>query len=264
MNVTNLQLKLIRKYQLLRDVYIVNYCYDYAILKKRLGKVASNLFERLIDQYKNPKVGIGGGSTIYNMIDTLKYRPRNIRIFPTAIIGRGPEINHIDSSFLATLLYFKSRPLAKAFVINVPPLPSQKLIAREFLNNLINQIDEVKWLVNSMQDVNIAFIGLGAVVPTGDFDNEMNKLGITSRDLIRKGVVGGINYNWFTSEGSQVDNYFITISTENLKILSQNKDNHIVLVAGGTHKVEPIKIVISTGMVNTLITDSLTAEKLIT
>lgn len=193
----------------------------------------------------------------------MKVKPRNIKIFPTALIGRGPEVNHIDSTFLATLLYLKSRTQAKAFVVNIPPLPNNKQLASDFVRTTLANIEEVKWLYSEMFNVDIAFIGLGAAIPTGDFDYEMMKLGVTLQILQENGVVGGINYNWFKKDGTQLGNYFLTIPIANLISLSQSNNKHIVLIAGGTHKIIPIEIAISYGMVNTLITDSLTAKKLL-
>lgn len=262
MNSAGLKLQLLSKYKL-NDVYIVNYLYDYAELKEKLGKAAVAVFEQLIEKYDTPSIGIGGGSTIYNLINALKFRPRNIKIFPTALIGRGPEVNHVDSTFLATLLYLKSRPHAKAFVVNIPPLPRNKILASEFLQYMLDNIEEVKWLYDEMCNVDIAFIGLGAAIPTGDFDDEMNKLGLTLQNLQENGVVGGINYNWFKNDGTQFGDYFLTIPIAKLISLSQSKNKHMVLIAGGTHKIGSVEIAVSHGMVNTLITDSLTAQKLL-
>jgi len=263
MNASRLKSKLLTKFELLRDVHIVSYSYEYSTLKERMGKVGSKLFEELIISCDNPRVGIGGGSTIHSIIDALSYKPRTLRIFPTALIGRGPEVSHIDSTFLATLLYLKSRPLSKAFIINVPPLPSNRTVALEFIPNLIKEVDEVRWLAKEMDDLDIAFIGLGALIPTGDFDDEMAKLGVSITTLKNKGVVGGINYNWFTSDGDQVVHDFLTVSVQTLKSLSRDKNKQIVLVAGGTHKVPALETALSYGMANTLITDSLSARSLL-
>jgi len=263
MNTASLKLKLLKKFSRLNDAHIVSYSYDYAILKKKLGRQAAALFEELIIKYDDPRIGIGGGSTIYSMIDSLKKGSRRIKIFPTALVGRGPEVTHIDSTFLAKLLYFKARPEAKAFVINIPPLPQNNDLAKTFLQFLTENIYELRWLIDEMSKVDIAFVGLGAVIPTGDIEDEMNKLGVTLKTLKESGVVGGINYNWFKNDGSQYGNYFLTVPIEKLVELSARKDKHIVLVAGGKHKTAAIDTAISVGMANTLITDSLTAQQLL-
>lgn len=254
---------LIEKYPYLKNVCIVESCYDYGELKVKIGKEASKLFEDIVLKYKNPRIGIGGGSTLYEMVNSLEIKSRRLRIFPTALIGRGPEITHVDSAFLATMLYFKSLPQSKAFVINIPPLPDNKRSALKFLKSLKSEFREVKWLINSMQNVDIAFVGLGAMIPTGDFDDELKKVDVTLQELIDFGVIGGINYNWFDSNGNQVTDYFPTIGVNKLIHLSKRKSRHIVLVAGGVHKIRPIEIALRMQMVNSIVCDRQTVISLV-
>lgn len=246
------------KYPYLKNICLVEYAYDYSELKKRISRASSKLFDKLVESHDNPRVGIGGGSTLYEMTNDLEVKNRRIRIFPTALIGRGPEITHVDSTFLAKLLYFKSRHQSKAFVISLPPLPENKHIAFDFLKMLKSEFKEVIWLVDAMQNIDIAFVGLGAMIPTGDFDDELKKLGVSLQDLIDFKVVGGINYNWFDSDGNQIADYFPTIGVNSLIRLSKNNSKDIVLVAGGSHKIKPIKIALDKKMANSIVSDEQT------
>jgi DNA-binding transcriptional regulator LsrR (DeoR family) len=261
MNKEVIRLKLLQQYPFLKGVYISEYCYDYNDLKLKLGKLASRIFETIIYKYDNPKVGIGGGSTIYNMVQLLKTQSRNIRIFPTAIIGRGPEINHIDSSFLVNLLYLKSSPLAKGFILNIPPLPNKLANARKFID-MLNEIDEIKWIKSAMCEIDCCFIGAGSIMPTGDFDDEANKLGINYNSLLENNVIGGINYNWLTENGTQFGSDFITLPIDKLRELS-SKNKDVVLIAGGSHKNVIIKTALEKHIVNSLITDLETAKQIL-
>ncbi|MFC1760437.1 sugar-binding domain-containing protein [Candidatus Neomarinimicrobiota bacterium] len=263
MNISQIQAKLLNKYDILKNVHVVGYCYDYQQLKKRLGKTASTVFDDLILKYKYPRVGIGGGSTIYEFVKSSKELNRRIKIFPTALIGRGPEITYYDSSFLAMLMHLKSRPESNVFIVNIPPFPNRTSGAKKFKNYLLSNIDEVNWIYKLMNTIDIAFISVGAMAYTGDFDKEMNKLGVTIKDLSINGVVGGINYNWFTAEGLQKTDYFLTVSIDKLKELSKKHKKRIVLVAGGSHKINAIKIALESEMINTLITDYQSAKYLL-
>jgi len=246
------------KYPYLKNICLAEHAYDYSELKKNISRAASRLFDKLVESHDNPRVGIGGGSTLYEMINDLEVKNRRIRIFPTALIGRGPEITHVDSTFLAKLLYFKSQPQSKAFVISLPPLPENKRIAFDFLKMLKREFKEVIWLVDAMQNIDIAFVGLGAMIPTGDFDDELKKLGVSLQDLIDFKVIGGINYNWFDSVGNQITDYFPTIGVKSLIHLSKNNLKDIVLVAGGSHKIKPIKIALDKKMANSIVSDEQT------
>lgn len=262
---TNKDLVLLLKnnFKNLKEIYLVRSDYDYKILTQNLGKKAAENFDDVIQNSDNPKIGIGGGSTIYELVNTLKRKERRIRIFPTALIGRGPELNFVDSTFLVKMLFQKSKPLAKAFVTNIPPLPNKVNDAKNFKNFLLENISEVKWIYNAMQDIDIAFIGLGSSIPTGDFDNEMKKLGLPVQNLIDQNIIGGINYNWFDSNGNQLLDYFLSISIKQLQSLAKNDNKNITLVAGGLHKVPSIIVALKYKMVNRLITDTETAKKLL-
>lgn len=257
-------LSLKKKYTNLREVFITTSVYNYSDQKVKLGRKAAEVFENVLLNYDYPKVGIGGGSTIYNMVNSLSIKERKIRIYPTALIGRGPEVTFIDSTFLVTYLYLKSKPLAKAFAINIPPLPNTEIEAKIFNSYLLKNISELKWLYSSMQnEIDITFIGLGATIPTGDFDNEMTKLGLSIQSLKNQNIVGGINYNWFKNNGEQCFNYFLSISIKKLIEQAQSPNKVVALIAGGMHKLEPLKVALQHGMVNYLITDHETSKKLI-
>jgi len=258
----NLSQKLKQKYPYLKNISLVDSEYDYSDLKSKLGLAASKLFEIIFNQHNDPRVGIGGGSTLFEFVNNIEIKSRKIRLFPTALIGRGPEITHVDSTFLTKMFYFKSRQEARAFVISIPPLPDKKESALNFLKLLNNEFQEVKWLINAMQKVDIALVGLGALMPTGDFDEEMMKVGVSLKELKDLGVIGGINYNWFDSNGQQVTNFFPTICINKLIELSKNKTKDIILVAGGAHKVEPIKIALNVQMVNGIVSDKQTIYRL--
>lgn len=241
---------------------VVQYTKDYSILKRTLGKAAAALFEEEVQRRVSPVVGIGGGSTLYEMIEDLEFKPRDIRLYPMSMMGRGPEIEYVDSVYLTTSLFYKSKPMAKAFVTGIPPLPSRRERAVTFVQFLLEEIPEVRLVYEGAKNVDIAFIGLGAMIPMGDFTDELSKLGVSLRDLKTNGAVGGINYNWFDSRGNQIGQYFLTVSIDDLKRLSKDPSRLVVLVAGGKHKIDPIRIALSSRMVNAIVTDELTASLL--
>ncbi len=247
----------------LKIVKVIPYIKDYSSLKIALGKAAARVFEKLIARKIFPRVGIGGGGTIYEMVDSLQFKPRKVLIYPMTIIGRGPEIFHVDSVFLVTSLFFKSLPVARAFTVGIPPLPNNKKKARNFKKYLLKEIPEVNLIYKGANNVDIAFIGAGAIIPMGDFSNELLKLGISIKNLENTNVIGGINYNWFDRFGNQIGDYFINTNIKNLKLLSKKNNKLIVLVAGGSHKIESIKTIITTKMVNSIVTDDLNANHLL-
>jgi DNA-binding transcriptional regulator LsrR (DeoR family) len=251
-------------YPQLKDVVLTSTsCYDYSQLRINIGKNGAVYLDKLIDENPGMKIGIGGGGTVYDAIDHLEKKPRNICIFPTSLVTRGPEIMHVDSCFLTELFFFKSRPEAKGYSVSVPPLPNTKANAEKYNSYLLENFDEIKWIYSSMQNLDTMILGAGAVLPSGGFENEMNKLGIPLISFKEKKIIGGINYNWICEDDNEIDTPFLTIKTARLKELSLESKKNIILIAGGLHKQKIIKEIIKRSIVNILISDIDTANYLL-
>jgi deoxyribonucleoside regulator len=246
----------------LHAVKVVDFSDDYEHLLKNLGRGGAALFEEICQIRWGARVGFGGGVTLYEVVEALDTKPRQIELYPLALVGRGSELEHVDSVFLVTALYFKSRPAAKAFVVGVPPLPQSRLKAQKFTADLLTEVDEVREVYQAARDVEVAFIGLGTLPPDRGMLKEFGKVGLDLKALKGKGAVGIMNYNYFDQRGAQIGEYFLTVSVQDLKDMSRNAEKKVVLVAGGLHKFEAIKVSLATRMFNVLVTDHRTAQKL--
>jgi deoxyribonucleoside regulator len=246
----------------LHGVKVVDFSDDYEQLLKNLGRGGAALFEEICQIRWGARVGLGGGITLHEVVDALGTKPRHIELYPLALVGRGSELEHVDSVFLVTALYFKSRPAAKAFVVGVPPLPQSRLKAQKFTADLLTEVDEVREVYQAARDVEVAFVGLGTLPPDRGMLKEFGKVGLDLKTLKGKGAVGMLNYNYFDSQGKQIGEYFLTVSVQDLQDMSRNAEKKVVLVAGGLHKFEAIKVALATRMFNMLVTDHRTAQVL--
>lgn len=246
----------------LQGVRVVDFSDDYAQLLKNLGRGGAALLEEICQIRLGARVGLGGGITLHEVVEALDIKPRQIQLYPLALVGRGPELDHVDSVYLVTALYFKSRPAAKAFVVGVPPLPQSRQKAQKFSATLLTEVDEVREVFQAARDVDVAFVGLGTLPPERGMLKEFGKVGLDLKTLKGKGAVGMLNYNYVDGRGNQIGEYFLTVSVQDLKEMSGNSEKKVVLVAGGLHKFEAIKVTLNTRMFNTLITDHRTAQKL--
>jgi deoxyribonucleoside regulator len=246
----------------LHAVRVVDFSDDYEHLLKNLGRGGAALFEEICQIRWGARVGFGGGVTLYEVVEALDTKPRQIELYPLALVGRGSELEHVDSAFLVTALYFKSRPAAKAFVVGVPPLPQSRLKAEKFTADLLTEVDEVREVYQAARDVEVAFVGLGTLPPDRGMLKEFGKVGLDLRTLKGRGAVGILNYNYFDQRGDQIGEYFLTVSVRDLQDMSRNAEKKVVLVAGGLHKFEAIKVALATRMFNVLVTDHRLAQKL--
>jgi deoxyribonucleoside regulator len=253
----------IKKRFSLSFVRVVEAHSDYDIVKTNLGQAAVDLLETYIQRRSRVKLGIGGGGTLLRMVELLEQRPRQVDIYPLSFFGRGPLVEFISSTFLATYLVIKSLPLATGHIVAIPPLPSRRELAVGFATWLLEEFPEISQVYNGVKTMDLGFVGLGAAIPSRDIFAEFSKLGYTFEYMQEHGAVGGINYNYFDKNGEQIGKGIMTLSVEELRELASDASKTIVLVAGGVHKREAIAVAVETRMVNGLITDEDVAGHLI-
>ena len=134
--------------------------------------------------------------------------------------------------------------------------------AQKFTADLLTEVDEVREVYEAARDVEVAFVGLNALPPDRGMLKEFGKAGLELKTLKAKGGVGVINYNNFDGQGQQIGEYFLSDLIQDLKEMSRSAEKNVVLVSGGLHKFEAIKVALATRMFNMLVTDHRTAQQL--
>jgi DNA-binding transcriptional regulator LsrR (DeoR family) len=121
----------------------------------------------------------------------------------------------------------------------------------------------VQRAVEAFDDLDIAFVGIGA--PTRDSVTMRDGSIITRTELdglLRRGAVGDIALRYYDNSGecieSDINERIIGMTLEQIKQVPK-----VVGVSGGPQKVAAIRAALHGGIVNVLITDSVTAEKLL-
>jgi DNA-binding transcriptional regulator LsrR (DeoR family) len=113
------------------------------------------------------------------------------------------------------------------------------------------------------KQLDFAFVGIGAPNPESVLIRDgsiisNSELGM----LLQKGAVGDIALRFFDSQGqavqSEIDNRVIGITLDQLK-----QSGRVIGIAGGPGKLPSIMGALSGKFINVLITDSVTAEKLL-
>jgi len=126
---------------------------------------------------------------------------------------------------------------------------------------MIEGIEEISKVLQMAENADIALIGIGSMQK----DSSILKAGIRTeeeyKELIQKGAVGEIVGRIYDKEGQVVDEdlrrKMIGISTQQIKKIPVR-----VGISYGKDKVEAIKGAIKGEMINVLVTDATTAEKL--
>ena len=122
--------------------------------------------------------------------------------------------------------------------------------------------DELEQVVKLFPNVDVAIVGIGAKEPS----DLVRKAGIfyreeTKTELTSKHAVGDLCLHYYDRKGqailSEEDDPVISMSLAQLKAC-----NNVVALAGGLHKVDAILGALAGGYLDVLITDCLTAQKM--
>lgn len=256
----------------LRDVVIVPNDSDCSSLLNRLGQASSEYFEANVPD--GAKVGLGGGYLMYEMINRLPARKRDIEIFPAAIIGRGSRISHIDPMILVTLLWARSGHLPeRARYVTVTPLdkavdiPELQKHYRQLLRNR-----KVSELFEDMKGVDWVFASMGGVEADEAYiaatnyatKNLLDEIKLDDRTLRGEGVVGDVVYSFFDKNGKTKSDWNLvpTVGVKQLKEMSSDPRKRVVITVG-SYKMPALEGLMRGEICNVLITDALAAEKLL-
>ncbi len=121
----------------------------------------------------------------------------------------------------------------------------------------------VREAMDALEDLTLALVGIGALEPSSVLQSSGNIFSEKELEALgRKGAVGDVCLRFFDAEGrpvaSDVDRRVIGITLEQLRNIDRS-----VGVAGGERKYDAIRGAVLGKWVNVLVTDHLTAERLI-
>ena len=252
---------------------------DYAALIRRWGFEAASYFDTLADQGTELNVGISGGETLLEFVNSLLEKRRdNVRVFASALVGRGAfsQSSHVDPATNATLLWAKCGRLpGRCHYATVPPhdpkLQARSDIAAELA--MMAGRKPIQRVIEDMDEINVAFAGLGLVNPPAGSPGLSNRLsatglvkamGVTPQKLGEEGALGDLGYCFFDENGNgkAAWRFFLTAGYFNPKqrgvefYRQMVKDHKKVIVLAGTYKKRAIFAALKAKLFNVLITDA--------
>ncbi|MFL5239576.1 MAG: sugar-binding transcriptional regulator [Rhizomicrobium sp.] len=121
----------------------------------------------------------------------------------------------------------------------------------------------VRAAMDQFRRMTVALVGIGALQPSVMLANSGNAFTDAElQELARSGAIGDICVRFFDRNGNPVhgplDDRVIGVTLEELK-----QTPRVIGVAGGERKVEAIRACLTGGLINVLITDKFTAERLV-
>lgn len=240
------------------DEAIVAECYEdreEAILSA-IGAAAAHYLEATLRE--GDVIGISSWSvSLLRMVDAIHpmKRVRAERVVQT-LGGIGDPSVQSHATQLTTRL---------ATLIGAEPqlLPAQGVVSSSAARLVMVGDLYVRAAMEQFRRLTVALVGIGALQPSLMLANSGNAFTDEElRDLARRGAVGDIGLGFFDRKGAPVhgplDERVIAITLEELKVTPR-----VIGVAGGERKVEAIRACLTGQLVNVLVTDKFTAQKLL-
>jgi DNA-binding transcriptional regulator LsrR (DeoR family) len=142
-------------------------------------------------------------------------------------------------------------------LLPVPGIVRDQRTRRALLSDI-----HVQRAIEAIERLDLAFVGVGAPTPDSVTMRDGSIISQAELDeLLDKGAVGDIALRYFDDEGccveSEINDRIIGISLEQLK-----QGPRVVAVSGGPDKVPAIRAALRGGLIDVLVTDSVTAGKL--
>ena len=219
-----------------------------------LGVAGADYFSRLVQD--GDKVGLTWGISSAAMVENLRPEKKSNVTILQMVGGLGePEAD----SHAASLVSRAAMAFGGTFCL----MPSPGVVSSLEAANLLRSDRYISKTLQVVKNIDIAFVGVGA--PTKDSLLMRDESIISWKEMdemIKAGAVGDICLHFFDVNGNtirtELDDRVIGISLEEIK-----KIKRVVGIAGGTGKFDAILGAIRGRFINTLITDSFTARRLI-
>lgn len=253
---SELEEQIIDKFNL-RDAIVVDCIHDEEqIIQRDIGAAAAYYIESTIKP--NEVIGLSSwSSTLLAMVDAMHQVPRKPDVRVVQVLGGiGNPSAEIHASRL-TSRFAKLVHGAATF------LPAPGILGSEGALKVLLEDPYVKEAMALFNEVTLALVGIGAVEPSELLAVSGNIFSNEELDMLRnKGAVGDILLRFFNVSGQPVENSLdhrvVSMTLPQLRQVGRS-----VGVAGGKRKFNAILGALRGGLINVLITDCFTAQRLV-
>ena len=242
----------------LRDAIVVD-CRnrdDDELVQRDLGAAASYYVETAINN--GEVIAISSWSaTLLALVDALHPIPRKKNVKVVQILG---GVGNPSAEIHAARLTSRFADLVQGQAIF---LPAPGVVGAKATRDVFLEDPFVREAMSLFDQITMALVGIGRVAPSSLLAQSGNIFSETELNMLREeNAVGDILLRFFDAEGDPVDSPLndrvVSMELEQLK----NVDRAIG-IAGGSQKFAAIRGALRGRLINILITDSCTAEKLV-
>lgn len=254
---TVLEAELKRRFGL-KETLVVTDLYDNLntdISIKRIGKVAASYLDEILKD--GDTIGVSWGRTIYQTVRQLEPSSRR-KIQVVQLVGNSTN-SYKEDMDVSTLV----QEMARAFQGTAAKLYAPMQISSDIVRQELMKEPIIQETMDKIRSVDYLFTGIADVSVGRPMNTWAGYLTESQmQDLIRKGAVGYICGYFLDKNGNKlndpINNKIVGISFEELK-----NAPHVIVAAGGVDKTQAIYAALKGNIIDSLITDSRIAEKLL-
>ncbi len=218
---------------------------------RELGIAAAGYLERSVET--TTTIGISWGSTLHGMVAAL----HSNRLPKTKVIQIIGGLGQPEAEVHATDLCHR---LARSLGSQLTLLPAPGIVSTEQARDVLLADLFIQRAMSMFDHLDIAFVGIGTPAPESLLSSILSSTELEA--LLQNGAVGDIALRFFDIQGqpvqSEIDQRVIGITFAQLK-----RARRVVGISGGAEKFQSVLGALRGKLINVLITDSVTAEKLL-
>jgi DNA-binding transcriptional regulator LsrR (DeoR family) len=253
----DLERELMDRYKL-RDAIVID-CQDSEdedIIHRDIGAAASYYVETAI---KNEEIiGISSWSaTLLSLVNSMHPIRRKKDVYVVELLG---SVGNPSAEIHATRLTGRLADLVHGQAIY---LPAPGVVGSKVTRDALTSDPVVREAMDLFEWITIALVGIGSITPSPILRESGNIFSDEELNHLREiDAVGDISLRFFDADGnpieSSLNDRLVSIELEQLK-----RVDRVIGMAGGTRKYPAIRGALRGGLINILITDTCTAERLL-
>ena len=251
---SDLERQLEKSYGLKESVIVEGYAENREELINSMGRAAAGYLHSIIQGHE--VMGLTWGRALLSTINALKSVSFPKLQVVQMLGGLGePEAEYHGADLTRRMAQLFS---TKPRLIHAPGIVKSSDLCQELMNDL-----QVKNTLDLASKADIALVGIGLFGPGSPILKSEKFLVEKDKKLLTSlGVIGDISFRFFNGEGefisSEIDERVVGLSVGQLKNIPR-----IIAIAGGQDKYLTIRAALKGKLVHVLITDHLTAERLL-
>jgi DNA-binding transcriptional regulator LsrR (DeoR family) len=251
----NLEEELREKYGL-KDIYIVDHSIDDTQLINNLGSYTAFYLQNTLK--KNDLVGVSCWSQA--LLSTANLMSKLDKSFKADVVQ---ILGGLGSSTFESHAYQLTSKFAEIFNGKAYMLPAPGILDSKTGRDVLMKDSYIQKIYRLFKKLSVVLIGIGQIKQSKLLTESGNSFDVKELEILKKNnVVGDINLRFIDESGKNIktnlDKRIMGIDLELLKKVPRR-----IAVAGGKQKHKAIYASLKGGFINTLITDSQTAQFLI-